>query len=96
MQLVAIAAGDIGKHGDHVFLFRRFVDDHLIFQRFQTGHQQLVSHVDRLTAADVIQRPLQHVFAIFRHIQRAAFGQYGFQTGDRRGLHVCLLNAQAT
>ncbi|MOA05840.1 hypothetical protein D3C78_1254500 [compost metagenome] len=83
MQLVAIATGDVGEHGDHVFLLWRFVDDHLIFQRFQLAGQQLVGDVNRLFATDVVQRALQNVFAVFGHVQHAAIGQYGFQAVHR-------------
>ncbi|MNV79010.1 hypothetical protein D3C71_1725400 [compost metagenome] len=83
VQLVAIAAGDIGKHGDHVLLLRRFINDHLIFQRFQFAGQQLIGDVDRLFATDVVQRALQNVFAVFAHVQNAVIGQHGFQAAHR-------------
>ena len=74
MQLVAVAAGDIGEDGNHVFFLRRFINDHLFFKRIQVFHQQLVGHVDRLRAAHVIHRPLNDVLSVFGHVQHTAVG----------------------
>ena len=39
MQLVAVAAGDVGEDGNDVLFLRRFVDNHLFFERIQVFHQ---------------------------------------------------------
>lgn len=94
MQLVAVAAGDVGKDGDDVLFLRRLVDNHLFFQRVQLTHQQRVSDVNRLGAADVVHRPLNNVLTVVGHVQHAAVGQYGAHTANRRRLNVGALHAQ--
>ena len=94
MQLVAVAAGDVGENGDNVFFLRRFIDNHLFFQRVQLAHQQRVGDVYRLCAADIIHRPLDDVFTVIGHIQHAAVGQYGAHSGNRRWLNIRILYAQ--
>ena len=94
MQLVAVAAGDIGEDGNHVFFLRRLIDDHLFLERVQVFHQQLVGHVDRLRAAHVVHRPLNNVFAVFGDVQHAAVGQYRFHPGDRCWLNIAAGDAK--
>ena len=94
MQFVAITTGDVGKHGDHVFFVFGFVDDHFFFQRFQLCHQSLIGHVDRLSAADVIHRPLQNVFAIFGNVDNAAVGRNSAQAVDWCLLNIGIFHAQ--
>ena len=74
MQLVAVATGDVGEHGNHVFFLRGFIDDHLFFQRIQVFHQHLIGHVHRLSAAHVVHGSLNNVFTVFGDVQHAAVG----------------------
>ena len=94
MELVAVATGDVGEDGNHMFFLRRFIDDHLFFERIQVFHQQLVGDIDRLRAAHVIHWPLNNMFAVFGDIQHAAVSQYRFHPGNRCRLDVAAGNAQ--
>ena len=94
MQLVAVATGDVGEDGDNMFFLRRFVDDHLFFQRIQVFHQHLVGDIHRLRAAHIVQRPLKEMFAIFGDVQHAAAGHDGFHSGNGRRLNVAAGDAK--
>ena len=94
MQLVAVAAGDVGEDGNNVLFLRRLVDNHLFFERVQVFHQQLVGDVHRLRAAHVVHRPLNDVLAVFGHVQHAAVGQHRFHASHRRWLDLAAGDAE--
>ena len=94
MQFMAITTGNIGEDGDDVFFLRRFIDDHLFFQRVQLTGQQRIGDVYRLRAADVVHRPLDNVLTVIGNVYHAAVRQYGANAFDRRRLHVRTLHAQ--
>ena len=70
MQLVAVRAGGVGKHGDMGFGFaHRRVDDHFAGGNGVNGFGDafafgFLGEVDRLAAVHVEQVPLHDIFAI--------------------------------
>ncbi len=94
MQLVAVTTSDVGENGNDVFFLRRFVDDHLFFQRVQMLHQQLVGDIHRTCAAHVVHRSLNNMFTVFSYVQHAAIGQYGFHARNRSRLNLGALHTQ--
>ena len=85
---MAVATGDVGEDGNDVFFLRRFINDHLFFERVQVFHQQLVGYVDRLCTAHVVHWALNNVFSVLGHVQHAAVRQNRFHAGNRCRLDI--------